>query len=91
MRQRVKLTHVPFVATETIVVRSKKQLDALAKALNSAEMIAFDVETTGLDKISDKVVGICLAVAPTQSVLHSNRPYSERITIRRGSDEPLCR
>ncbi|HFC12405.1 MAG TPA: DNA polymerase I, partial [Anaerolineae bacterium] len=32
------------------------------RALNSAELIAFDVETTGLNKISDTVVGICLAV-----------------------------
>ena len=62
-----EVDHVPFVETETVVVRTKKQLDALAKALNSAELIAFDVETTGLDKISDKVVGICLAVAPPKA------------------------
>ena len=53
-----------FPPTETVIVRTEKELKKLVKALNSAEIIAFDVETTGLDKLSAEVVGICLAVDP---------------------------
>ncbi|MCO5205833.1 MAG: DNA polymerase I [Anaerolineae bacterium] len=49
-------------ATETIVVRTSDQLAAVVKVLNNAKEIAFDVETTGLDKISAELVGICLSV-----------------------------
>jgi DNA polymerase-1 len=50
--------------TEAILVNSKAQLDELVAKLNAAEMISFDVETTGLDKMTAGVVGICLAVEP---------------------------
>lgn len=50
--------------TETVIVRSQAQLDELVEQLNSAELISFDVETTGLDQTSAKLVGICLAVEP---------------------------
>ncbi len=50
--------------TETVIVRTQKQLDDLVAALNSAETIAFDVETTSLNKMIAEVVGICLAVDP---------------------------
>ncbi len=53
-----------FLPTDTVTVRTEKQLRDLVKVLNSAETIAFDVETTGLDKMTADVVGICLAVAP---------------------------
>jgi DNA polymerase-1 len=50
--------------TETIIVRTPQQLAELVTALNSAEMISFDLETTSLNKMKAGIVGICLAVAP---------------------------
>ena len=50
--------------TETVIVRTQKQLNALVKALDNAEAISFDVETTGLDERTAELVGICLAVEP---------------------------
>ncbi len=50
--------------TETVIVRTEKQLKALVKALENAEAISFDVETTGLDERTAELVGICLAVEP---------------------------
>ncbi|WP_420627455.1 DNA polymerase I [Candidatus Leptofilum sp.] len=50
--------------TETVVVQTQAQLDELVEQLNSAELIAFDVETTGLDKTTAELVGICIAVEP---------------------------
>ena len=49
---------------ETITVRTPAQLQALAKALNQASMISFDLETTSLDKMVAEIVGVCLAVEP---------------------------
>jgi DNA polymerase-1 len=50
--------------TETIIVQTQAQLDDLVNKLNAAELIAFDVETTSLDKQTAELVGICLAVSP---------------------------
>ncbi len=50
--------------TETVIVRTKEQLDQLVELLQDAEEISFDVETTGLDERSVALVGICLAVEP---------------------------
>lgn len=50
--------------TETIIVQTQAQLDELVAQLNGASLIAFDVETTGVDETSAELVGICLAVAP---------------------------
>ena len=47
---------------ETVVVRDEAQLHELVEALNSAEMIAFDTETTSVDQMSAHLVGISLAV-----------------------------
>lgn len=55
---------VEVSATQPVIVRTKKQLDELVKALNKAELIAFDVETTSLDKLSAELVGISLAIKP---------------------------
>lgn len=49
-------------ATETIIVRTQKQLGELVTALNSAKTISFDLETTSLNKMEADIVGICLAV-----------------------------
>jgi DNA polymerase-1 len=51
-------------STEAILINTRAQLDELAVKLNGAEMISFDVETTGLDKMKAGIVGICLAVEP---------------------------
>jgi DNA polymerase-1 len=50
--------------TETVIIRSEAQLQELVEKLNAASLIAFDVETTSLDEMEAKVVGICLAVEP---------------------------
>ncbi|HRQ37175.1 MAG TPA: DNA polymerase I [Chloroflexota bacterium] len=50
--------------TQTIIVQTEAQLAELVGQLNSASLIAFDVETTGVDETSAELVGICLAVAP---------------------------
>ncbi len=47
---------------ETVVVRDEAQLEQLVAALNGAEMIAFDTETTSIDQMSAELVGISLAV-----------------------------
>ena len=59
-------TEVPTRATtdQVVVVDSPEGLSALAQALNNANEIAFDVETTGTDPIQAKLVGISLAVEP---------------------------
>ncbi|MEZ4517759.1 MAG: 5'-3' exonuclease H3TH domain-containing protein [Chloroflexota bacterium] len=48
--------------TDVTVVRTPEQLADLVRDLEQAEMISFDVETTGLKKMTADVVGICLAV-----------------------------
>ncbi|MCB8946181.1 MAG: DNA polymerase I [Ardenticatenaceae bacterium] len=50
--------------TQTIIIRTEKQLNELITKLNKAKAIAFDVETTGLDKMTADLVGICLAIEP---------------------------
>ncbi len=47
---------------ETAIVRTHSQLRSLVHELNSAKLIAFDTETTGIDQMSAKLVGISLAV-----------------------------
>jgi DNA polymerase I len=52
--------------TETVIVRTEKELQELVENLENAKAISFDVETTGLDKMSARIVGLCLAVnSPT--------------------------
>ena len=53
-----------FKPTETVIVRTQAQLDDVVQKLNAAKLIAFDVETTGLDKTTAELVGVCLAVQP---------------------------
>ena len=48
--------------TQTIIIRTEQQLAELVSKLNQAEAIAFDVETTSLNKMTADLVGICLAV-----------------------------
>lgn len=53
--------------TETIIVQTRAQLKDLVTKLNEADLIAFDVETTSLNKMEAQVVGICLAVNPPEA------------------------
>ncbi|MFO7679210.1 MAG: DNA polymerase I [Chloroflexota bacterium] len=50
--------------TQTVIVRTPEQLAELVSALNNAQIISFDLETTSLDKMAADIVGICLAVKP---------------------------
>lgn len=50
--------------TQTVIIRTEAQLAELVERLNRASAISFDVETTGLDKMTAELVGICLAVEP---------------------------
>ncbi|MDX1414801.1 MAG: DNA polymerase I [Candidatus Promineifilaceae bacterium] len=50
--------------TKAILVNTPEQLKDLAEKLDGAKMIGFDVETTGLDKMTAEVVGICLSMNP---------------------------
>ena len=50
-------------ATETRIVRTVQELEALVKELNQAVIISFDLETTSLNKMTADIVGICLSVA----------------------------
>jgi len=51
-------------ATETVIIRTARQLAELVAALDQAKLISFDLETTSLDEMQAKIVGICLAVKP---------------------------
>jgi DNA polymerase-1 len=53
--------------TEVIIVQTPEQLADLVAKLNTAELIAFDVETTSVQETRAELVGICLAVAPPQA------------------------
>ena len=46
---------------ETVIVRDEAQLDELVGVLQAADRIAFDTETTSLDQMSARLVGISLA------------------------------
>ncbi len=50
--------------TRTCVVQDEETLTALVNRLASAKMIAFDTETTSLDAMQARLVGISLAVEP---------------------------
>ena len=62
MAEAPQITQQP--PTETVVVRTEADLDGLVERLAQAEVISFDVETTGLDEREAQLVGICLAVEP---------------------------
>ena len=47
---------------ETIVIRDQRQLSELLTELESAELIAFDTETTSIDQMAAELVGISLSL-----------------------------
>ena len=46
------------------VVRSDAELDALVERLQAAELVAFDTETTSLDYMQARIVGLSFSVEP---------------------------
>ncbi len=60
--QRKKIAESPYFIPPHIVVLEQHQLDELVEVLNRAEKIAFDTETTALDKMQASLVGISLSV-----------------------------
>jgi DNA polymerase-1 len=52
----------PDVLFETVIIQDKASLDKLAETLNKAKRIVWDVETTSVDQMAAKLVGIALAV-----------------------------
>jgi len=51
---------------EVVLVDTQESLDALCKALDATDEIAFDTETTSTDPMLAELVGISLAVKPGQ-------------------------
>ena len=54
----------PAIDTEWSIIDTQESLDELVKELNAAEVIAFDTETTGTDKMQADLVGISVATEP---------------------------
>jgi len=50
--------------TETLIIRTEEELENLVKELESADGIAFDTETTGINQMEVALVGISLSVEP---------------------------
>lgn len=50
-----------MAGTQVQVIRTAEQLQQLAGQLETAETVAFDLETTGLDEQTDDIVGIALS------------------------------
>ncbi len=50
------------IEMQVLVIDDEADLKKLVDKLNKAETIAFDVETTGVNKMQDKLVGISIAV-----------------------------
>ncbi len=67
---------------DTVVVDSAEKLAELAADLGSAEMIAFDTETTGTDKMQAELVGISFATQP-------GKGYYVPVGHREGEQLPL--
>ena len=52
---------------QVTTVSTREQLKALIEALNKAELIAFDTETTSLEPLDAELVGLAFAVEPGQA------------------------
>jgi len=52
------------IASEFVIIRNASELDEFLSGIK--DVIAFDTETTGLDQITDKVVGISIAADSTR-------------------------
>ncbi len=56
----------PVVLTEAVLVRNSTDLDAMLASFEGATELAFDLETTGLDKETAEIVGIALCAHSPQ-------------------------
>ena len=61
--EKPEIQDAPF---ETSVVDNDEKLKACLADLNKAKMLAFDTETSGLDPLQSKLVGISLAAEPNK-------------------------
>jgi len=61
--EKPEIQDAPF---ETIIVDDEDKLKACLADLNQAKMLAFDTETSGLDPLQSKLVGISLASEPNK-------------------------
>ncbi len=78
--------------TETHIVRAAKELNALAKKLGAADVIAFDLETTSLNKIEAEIVGFAFSVeegeafyVPVGHLLGKNQAESGQMDLFAGT------
>ena len=62
----IKKPQVQDAPFETIIVDDEDKLKACLADLNQAKMLAFDTETSGLDPLQSKLVGISLAAEPNK-------------------------
>jgi DNA polymerase-1 len=56
--------NLPDTKLESVIVDQEETLREMVAEITSAEMIAFDTETTGTDKMQADLVGISIAVQP---------------------------
>ena len=61
---QASLSYTPEEGAETRIVDTPEDLDRLVSRLLSAQMIAFDTETTSTDQMQAELVGISLAAEP---------------------------
>ena len=66
---------------ETVIVRGEAQLDELVGFLQAADRIAFDTETTSIDQMSARLVGISLAAGADKGYYV---PVGHRVTDGEG-------
>jgi DNA polymerase-1 len=59
-------TASPIETAQDIIVKDQEGLVELVEKLDAASLIAFDVETTSTDAVEADLVGISLAISPTE-------------------------
>jgi DNA polymerase-1 len=59
-------TASPIETAQDTIISDRESLESLVKQLKLASQIAFDVETTSTDPVEADLVGISLAVSPTE-------------------------
>lgn len=78
---------------QTTIVDTPQALDDLVKVLDTAQMIAFDTETTATDVMRAELVGISLAVQPDHGyyipVGHATGKQLPLAEVRQALEKPL--
>lgn len=62
-----ELSNIGTVTHDYILINTDEEAEAIAKLLNTHKVICFDTETTSLDTLEAKLVGISFAVKPHQA------------------------